>query len=564
MKTLAVVCLIVNLVRLLTPVCDAPALDDGWERKAAFLVGASAVEDMSEEVMEKFASLHERPLDVNAATRSRLLSTGLLNDFQAAALLEYRCTYGDILSFAELALLPGFSAEYAEALRPFVILRTGRAPGVTDRKRAEQELILRSSFRRDTDPSEKGLDKSFGLKYAAEFGERAEFRWSTRTTYDDGSVKLGTLSAAWYGKRALGKLILGNYSARFGQGLAQWSGFVLNGFPTVASFRKNGTGISPTGSFTPELKGVASEWNIGRFTLSGAASLGKDNIASLVNLKWTGRTATVGSTCVWSPVQHCVTASADWRVGLPEVSLFGEAAVKAGSGSGLPFAGVAGMMWTPEYGMRLALTGRYYDPSFKKEWSGAALGFENPWMSATLDAARNISDKADQYKTVVRFFREFSVDSLSFTPSVRMNARYRPDADNPKRIDLRGDVVSAYEKWRLNARVNTLWCKGFSWLWYAELGWENEAQKGRVSLFSRFSLFRVDNWDDRIYVYERDAPGSFNVPAYYGRGYAASMVGSLKRRRHAFYLRAAWTSYPWNLSPKPGRFELKIQYALKL
>ena len=34
----------------------------------------------------------------------------------------------------------------------------------------------------------------------------------------------------------------------------------------------------------------------------------------------------------------------------------------------------------------------------------------------------------------------------------------------------------------------------------------------------RATLFCAWDWDARIYCYERDAPGTFSVPAYYGKG----------------------------------------------
>ena len=75
----------------------------------------------------------------------------------------------------------------------------------------------------------------------------------------------------------------------------------------------------------------------------------------------------------------------------------------------------------------------------------------------------------------------------------------------------------------------------------------------------------MDKWPDRIYVYERDAPGNFNVPAYYGKGWSLSFAGSLRpSRRHAFYLRLSYIGYPWMDSPKPSRTEVKLQYQLSL
>lgn len=536
-----------------------------WEKAAAWIVGAAEVEELSEEVMERFARLHERPLDINAAPRGRLMSCGLMNAFQVESILEYRVSTGDILSFTELGLVPGFSKEQAEAMRPFVVLKSDRAPGQTERRRRlEQSLTVRGAFRRDD-----AAGFSAGMKYAAQWGERAEFRWSTRNSYDDGTIRLGTMSAAVYGRRALGKVVLGNFNARFGQGLAQWSGFSLSGYPTVASFRKSGTGLSPTGSYSSDLRGIGSDWRWGRLTFSAAASLGAKNVSGIGNVSWTGRRATFGVTSVWRPSKKETTLSGDWRVGFRNVSLFGEVASK-GAGGG--FGGVTGAIWTPEYGKKMAVQGRYFSPSFKKDWCGMAAGFENRWLVVTADAAWHNVREVQQYKVIAQVRKEFAVDALSVRPSVRVNARWRQEEGEPWRVDVRGDAAASYGSWLFAARYNALWCNQFAWLWYAELGWTGgvgsapdgaDLYDGRsVSVYARFTLFCVDNWDDRIYVYERDAPGAFNVPAYYGRGYAFSIAAALKRRHRTTHLRASWISYPWNLSEKSGRFELKAQIQL--
>ena len=89
---------------------------------------------------------------------------------------------------------------------------------------------------------------------------------------------------------------------------------------------------------------------------------------------------------------------------------------------------------------------------------------------------------------------------------------------------------------------------------------ETAWKPGNLSLYVRQGVFCVDDWDDRIYVYERDAPGSFNVPAMYGRGLWGNVVLSLKVSRWMkIYFRAAYTSYVFMEKKKPGKAELKLQ-----
>jgi hypothetical protein len=108
--------------------------------------------------------------------------------------------------------------------------------------------------------------------------------------------------------------------------------------------------------------------------------------------------------------------------------------------------------------------------------------------------------------------------------------------------------------WQAKIRTDVVRSAGTAWQCYAESGVKSDA----FTLYLRTGMFKVDHWDDRIYVYERDAPGCFNVPAYYGRGYRASLTGSVRWRRHKLYLRIAGIRY---VSDKPGRCECRIQYS---
>ena len=127
------------------------------------------------------------------------------------------------------------------------------------------------------------------------------------------------------------------------------------------------------------------------------------------------------------------------------------------------------------------------------------------------------------------------------------------------RLDLRGMLTATFGPWILAGRYDAVLGRGFAWNWYLEAGWKTEP----FAVYARGGLFKVDDWDDRIYVYERDAPGSFTVPARYGRGWDAALYAAWRpARRHSFWLRLETVRYPapWALTPKDGRLELRLQY----
>ena len=515
----------------------------GFQQALLTLTGASCAEELSEDEVQRYQSLAAHPVDLNRAGRSRLLSTGLLTPFQVASLLDYRTRTGAVLSWTELALVDGFNARFVEALREFAFLGLpeGEAPGQREDRRLRQSLTLRGAWR----PAEAA---AWGAKYEAALGERVALYASVRTTLSDPKPGFPTLSAAYYGRRVLGQLVVGHFNARFGQGLVQWSGFQLSGYSSLGALRKNGTGFSPTGSYGASLLGVAADWHFGPWSLSTAYSWTGQR--PILNLTRTWRTATAGLTATRE------AASLEARVSLPGWSLFGEAAYAWQKG----FSALAGAYCVPSYGHRWGWLLRWYGPADKR-YSGLAAGYEAPAFSATLDAGCRTDTGAQQYKSVVQWQPGFSWRGVAFSPALRLAGRFRPGETAPLRLELRAALGAEYGPWLLAGRADLVRGRGWAWHWYAEAA----RRQPKWAAYLRGGLFKVDDWDDRIYVYERDAPGSFSVPARYGRGWAASLYLSWQPvRRHSLWLRLETVRYPWNLTPKDGRFECRLQYRFSL
>lgn len=515
----------------------------GWgaetEKAVLEISGAAQIEELSEEEMERFRMLAANPLDINAAGRSRLTSSGLLSPFQVAALLEYREESGDILSWTELSLVSGFSAGFVEALKCFVRLESDRAPGEREDRRIRHEAMVRGTVKAEAPGKEDGSTKgACGLKYSLEWGERGEFHWATRTTYDKPDFGIGTVSAAYYGRRWLGKVVAGDFAARFGQGLTAWSGFSLSSLTTIQAFRRNGTGLSPTSSFTSVEKGIGADFEFGRWTASAAWSFSSGT--PFANITRTGRSLSAGLSATSKAV------SADFKLSLPSLSIFGE-----GGWNGKPM-GVAGIIWSPEYGHKYGAMAKYTNSVLQ-----AAAGAESPCFQVNFEAKVNYARLTEQYRLQLAASHPFMLGSLTLTPALRLSGKLKPQETSPWRADIRADLDAALDKWLFHGRYNAVFGKAFAAAGYLEAGRKSE----KTALWLRAGLFAVDNWDDRIYVYERDAPGSFNVPACYGRGWSASLVGSMHLGRHTVHVRLAATSY---FTDKPGKLEAKVQYSLKL
>ena len=673
-----------------------------FEDAVLLLCGAGTLEELSEDEWERYRHLADHPLDLNACTRSAMLSSGLFSPFQAASLLDRRMRDGDILSYTELGYTDGFTPELARALSHFVVLRSRNPPGKPSVPQLHASLLLRTSCSGSSsvpaaraalqtaaahstsgaNSTASGKNPSaatssfasgkndpfsgsaaFGIKTAISLEGRLDAFWSARKSYSDRTFGPGTISLAIYGKSIPGRILLGDYSARFGQGLLLWSGFSIAGFSSVQSFRRNASGLSASSSFTRTLHGIGLDLALGRSTISAVWStpVQSTNPRLLaLNYNHIFRTSSTGATLLADP-GRLYAASIDFRAGLPRLSLSGEfafellpasasaalapapasvaasaavpslaapavaasatasaalvtapaavpslaapavaasasvAPVSAASATPQPDspaaifvpAGLLSAVWTPSYGNRLAVLARYYPQNWSqlaasppsafstaKDEFGSAFLFQSARYTLSLDLARRLSEANWQYRLLASANLPFrlglpgrtqrkvnSSTGIDGTISVRSLSRFRPSQSLPFRQDLRCDLKLELNRLRLNTRCNLLWCRNFAMLGYIEPGFSDQF----FSLWFRLTGYSVPSWDDRISTWERDIPGSFTVPARYGKGLALSCTSSLtiqrKRLRHRLNARLSYDVYSRKetLTRKP---ELKLQYRM--
>ena len=61
---------------------------DGFIRAVLYLTGETGMESLGEDEIERYEELERSPLDLNGASRSRLLASGLFSQYQVASLTE--------------------------------------------------------------------------------------------------------------------------------------------------------------------------------------------------------------------------------------------------------------------------------------------------------------------------------------------------------------------------------------------------------------------------------------------------------------------------------------------
>ena len=522
-----------RLVLLLFLLSAVPAVAQTEEvvRAALYLTGADSPEDLDDRLVDELESFRNRPLSLNLASRARLLESGLLTLYQVATLTEYRSLSGDVLSFAELERVDGFGKEAVAVLRPFLSLQSALRPGeaVKDTLLFHQSAIVRVTL------------KDVGAKYRLQAGRvEAAGAWKGQAGTFYGLYRLRT-----------GKILLGDYNIRYGQGLAFWSAFQLAGLSTPDAFCKRANGIAPSWSFngTGTYHGVAWDYTGRHLQLALFGSL--DGTVG-AHTGWLGRIGQAGLTVTPRRV------SLDGRLGIRGVDLFGEAAW-----CGKAPAGLAGSLFPLGEHWKGALQVRAVPTAYSGKKDGeyaAAAGLsylsDNRAFqgSLTVDASLLPRPGIDTGRKQVK-----STGLVSWTAAEnwllesRLVFRWRSyDSD---RTELRADVTWSGGAWTVKGRLNGVHDGGFGLLGYLEGGWKPSA--GMAWL--RLTGFSTPSWQARIYAYERDAPGNFTVPAYYGTGFSVMGYAGWKRKwkktTFKLYLRG---SYRWQ-KEKPGQAGLKLQ-----
>ena len=494
---------------------------DDIMRAALYLSGASSEEEIDQEWIQRLEGMGKVRINSNR------IRQGLLTDYQIATLADYRARHGDILSWEELMLVDGFGREAVEAMRPFLSLESRRLPGTVDTVRTRAEALVRTTLKN------VGIKAKVTGEYWRVGGAWRNPDWTAHAEADT----------------RIGRFVLGDFNVRYGEGLAQWSGFSMESLSTVDAFIRRASGIAPVWSYTSSSvhRGGAYEYGGQHWRASAWGTLTK---VFGTHAEYLGRWGHAGTTVAWSPSEG-LSVSLEGRLNLRGIDATAEVACRSRA-----VAGKASARWKAGDNCKLAVQARVIPSRFsgKKngeyalsagyalqsgQWKSLAgkTGFGSSVpsykLSFTLDAAMLPVGGVDPRRLQIRAYGNWDWQiAPAWALSVRLTERYR-NYENP-RTALRADIRFAHGPWLSVLRGEAVRCKSWGLLSYLEGGYKNET----LSSYLRFTAFSIPEWADRIYSYERDAPGTFSVPAYSGTGISASLVAGYKLRLGRVTLKA--------------------------
>lgn len=186
-----------------------------------------------ESFTERLSELAEEPVNLNSADAEELSRLFFLTDFQIKALADYSHSTGKILSVYEIVNIPGFNRETAEMIIPFITLEksiTHPAGDTSTFTSFNHSILSNFILRSDVDTSWYGspikiLTRykftsggfSGGLTIEKDAGEKF-------ITGKPGLPDFFSSHLSYTGKGLIRKIIIGDFSARFGQGLSANTG----------------------------------------------------------------------------------------------------------------------------------------------------------------------------------------------------------------------------------------------------------------------------------------------------------------------------------------------------
>ncbi|MBQ9722015.1 MAG: hypothetical protein IJV84_00635 [Bacteroidales bacterium] len=579
---------VMSVVVILLSLRGLSAAQDNISVIMQFL-GADSPEDVDEYETERLSAMISRPLRINSVTFSRLASSGLFTAYQTASLLEYRARHGDVMSLTELSSVDGFSEEFVTKIGPFITLEGGEV-GESDDYGLWHDL----SFRTGVKDVEDEYAWNYGIKYSIETGSGISAGMSLSKSNASSGALPDSFSGSveWEGKRLPLRLIAGDYNSRFGQGLALWNGMSISGLATPSAFMRRPSGYSRSSSFTGSyaMTGLALSACIGKFVLNTSVALpgirsvrqSQEDLSVLpvLNLVWNHHNGQIGMTHYvdsrpWNREIDDFKSSIDFAWCIRGVDVFAEAAFDWIAG--IP-AALAGVSVPIGEAFRSSAMIRLYPSEYSSVWSAAqrstakcsnelavSAAFEYSSgdrvnkLSFAADAAYfpEPKDKTSMNNRQIKIHAMWERNGEFLALKIRFKERAR-DWGRHYQTDLRLDLTFRSNAWSLGSRINMLYCKSLAGLGFIE----GQYAADKTGFYLKTGIFIVDNWDDRIYSYERDVPGTFNVPAFYGRGMWVSALASWRFTRWGkLYLRASYTGYP--LMPeekkKPGKAELRLQ-----
>jgi|WetSurMetagenome_2_1015567.scaffolds.fasta_scaffold00677_2 hypothetical protein len=217
--------------------------------------------------IERLSELAENPVKMNSSPEDEISRLFFLSDFQVKALADYIHSSGRIVSVYELANIPGFDREVTEMMIPFISLDSNlnlNSDSVNLRNTFLSNVSIRSG---NSDTTLSGSQWKILTKYKFTAGSISGGFTSEKDPGEkflNGTPPLPDFLSAnltYSGNGLIRKLIIGDFSARFGQGTNINTGIRTGLSLTASGYMSASDEIKPYTSTNENnfFRGIAAE-----------------------------------------------------------------------------------------------------------------------------------------------------------------------------------------------------------------------------------------------------------------------------------------------------------------
>ncbi|WP_316822687.1 outer membrane beta-barrel protein [Pedobacter gandavensis] len=274
-------------------------------------------EDLSafEEQLDFF---RKHPINLNHTQAEELKKLSFLTPLQINSFFQHLKVNGSLLDLLELQSITGFDPETISKLLPFVSLEPigphSRLKFKDLFRQAEQQLLFRygrtleqqKGFKDLPDSRYMGSPDKLFLSYKYLYPKIGAIsilmKKDAGETIGTKPVAIDFVSGniALYNYKYIQKLVIGDYTLQFGQGLSLWSGFSLGKGPDVTSVASKDVGLKPYTSSNEStfFRGIAStiqlskKFSISPFysnrNLDASLNIGDDGVLRLSSISESG------------------------------------------------------------------------------------------------------------------------------------------------------------------------------------------------------------------------------------------------------------------------------------
>ena len=258
------------------------------------------------EITERLNFYRAHPLDINKATAQQLSELFFLTPVQANSILSHVRDNGSLDELLELQSIEGLDDETIKRLLLFVTIKTPNSLNEISRmsaSSANHDLLVRYGRLLQKQEGFKIPDSSgrsrylgsanrFFVRYRLNYGENISLNLNLEKDageqflskqYKGFDFYSGSLSIKNAGK--FSKIILGDYSLQFGQGLSLWSGLSFGKGASVTTLAKQDAGLKAYTSVNEVsfLRGIATTIQLKNFSVTPFVSY-QNLDASLTNV----------------------------------------------------------------------------------------------------------------------------------------------------------------------------------------------------------------------------------------------------------------------------------------